>query len=64
MFEINYFKIWILVILYKTIIHKNRFGQVNWVHLLKRNPQKFGLNFYEFYKSFFEIWDLELISRI
>jgi hypothetical protein len=43
MFEINYFKIWILGILCKTIMHRNRFGQAYYRDLLKRIPTKFTL---------------------
>jgi hypothetical protein len=35
MLEINFFKISVLGILYKTIMHKNRFSQVYSVDLLK-----------------------------
>jgi hypothetical protein len=42
-FEINYFKIWILGILYKTIMHKNRFGQVYYKDHLNRILRKFTL---------------------
>jgi hypothetical protein len=64
MFEITYFKIWILGILYKTIMHKNRFGQVYCIDLLKRIQIKFILSFYEFSTNCYEISKFKGISII
>ncbi len=43
-FVIKYSKIWFMEILYKTIMHKNEFGQAC-KDILKRTPNKFILHF-------------------
>jgi hypothetical protein len=55
-FVINYFKSWIPEILYKTIMHKYRFGQDYCIDLLRRIPKKFSLHFSEVSSNLHEFW--------
>jgi hypothetical protein len=48
-FVINFFKIWVIEILYNAIMHNMEFGQAHCKDFLKRNPKKFILYVYEIY---------------
>jgi hypothetical protein len=49
-FVIKYPRIWIFVIFYNAIMHKNEFGQIYSRYLLKRIYTKFTLHFYVFWR--------------
>jgi hypothetical protein len=59
----KYSYIWVLIILYKNLLHKSEFGQVHCEEWFKRSPTKFILQFLDTPTNFYEFWNFETISE-
>jgi hypothetical protein len=60
----KYSCIWVLIILYKNLLHKREFDQAHYEKWFKRIHTKFILQFLNIPTSFYKFWKFEQLLKI